>query len=188
MEDDERRRADIAAEGSHLDLLGVHRGNLRARSIVAGSKAVELTPEQELTNDIEFDTFSYVPPGFGQGPTNAIFQDNERHDGEVRYAGKLMQPREYQLPVPIRPIPIKFQNSVSDAVMNGWFKDAAKELLQEQMATRKVNASGGSMDVIPDDQNTISSATGAPGLPNAKYLRPAFNTTNYFMHAQLFSR
>jgi hypothetical protein len=181
----ERRQLEIAGEdpSGHLDLLGIPRGDIRSRAIVAGSEAVELTPEEQLMNDIKFDTFDYVPPGFGLGANNKIHLDNQRHEQKVRFRDPLMQPREYQFPVPIRPIPAEFQDSVPTQLINKWFQRAAKELLTEKMAESAVANRGGSTQAIPGDLNSVPTSTGKPRLRESRFMRPAYDNNDYWMPA-----
>lgn len=132
----------------------------RLNYLVPGSDDLVMSAAEQLRGDAEFDLFSTVKPGFGQGATNKLHLENEWHTKNIRYKGDLFTPNQYQGPElgvrPVRPSLTRVQTRAEQ--LKGFNVEANKAIAIEQyMRSLPGRASSG---ILPDDNNHINTATG----------------------------
>ena len=94
--------------------------SLRQTFEQATPEQVIAVSKQQLRSDIEFDMFSYVKPGFGNGPTNKLFNLQNARDAIVINDRSDMTPGQYLGPTDnIEPGPWQFQRVIPEKLWMG---------------------------------------------------------------------
>lgn len=136
---------------------------LRPRYGIAGPASVIPSKRDQLKSDVQFDMFSVVQPGFGQGVDNKIFLHNLARDAKIRYTGKMYGPGPYIGPLGgVNPMPWQWQPVKSEAHMDTVPKRELQTLRNEKKLLSAVGQ--GTALALPSDTG-LNSSTSSSELP-----------------------
>jgi hypothetical protein len=150
---------------------------IRPNYIESTGTELVLTPEEQIRGDVEFDLFSLVKPGFGQGVANTLFVENENRDKNIRYAGNLFTPNTYDGPemgaYPVRPSLRRVQTPHVQHLNTILQRDRDAQI-ESYMMTLVGSASN---SVLPDDNLYLSNPTGRSRRGKSPMI-PLFDTSH----------
>lgn len=137
---------------------------LRPRFGIAGVAEVIPPTREQLRSDLEFDLFSVVKPGYGEGSTNKLFLYEQARDDVLTYAGPFIGPGPYLGPLNTQhPMPWQWQTVKHESDINRFKGNSIARLNSMRSVVSKLGA--GSMWTqgrdVPEHPVSISSK----GLP-----------------------
>lgn len=138
--------------------------SLRPQYGIAGVQHVIPPVNEQIRSDIEFDMFSVVQPGFGEGVDNKLFLYQEARDKFIHFAKPFYSPNVWLGPSNYQhPLPWQWQN-VKDA------SDIARHLMktarQAIQTTNLIKAAGeGSANAFGRDVPEVVQKVSSSGLP-----------------------
>jgi len=153
---------------------------LRAKLPIAGTDEVREHPEQSLANDVEFETFSWVPDSnpYSLGENNRLDNLNRQHDF-IRYAARadLTYPRDFNDPLyanaPHLPIPETATGVLGQGQVRTLLLDTVVEPVVEGQTARDTHAETRETVFGPNDVVSNHSAKDIRGVGSR-------GTSNYF--------
>jgi len=85
--------------------------SLRPLYGIAGAEAVVPPVNEQIRSDIEFDLFSQVQPGFGEGAANKLFRYDQAREKLIRFAEPMYDTNAWDGPSQhLHPLPWQWQN------------------------------------------------------------------------------
>jgi hypothetical protein len=141
--------------------------SLRPKYGLLGPLDVIPSPFEQLRSDIQFDMFSWVQPGFGEGRDNKLFKFSQYNESDVQGTGKQFLPREdlgrinYQHAMPWQWQPVHDVNQ-SFALLRKE-EDKAPEIVR---LTRTLGE--GASGVLGYDRPEVSNSVSSQGLNRDK--------------------
>lgn len=113
----EEFKGDIST-GPHQD---VSRATLRPQYGVSGADQAIPDPREQLRSDLEFDLFSVVPPGYGEGVDNKLYLYQKAHEDYVRFQAPFFSPGPWLGPLnTLHPMPWQWQSIKSSNDINNY--------------------------------------------------------------------
>lgn len=127
---------------------------------LAGSDLVKSTQGETIQDDILFDTFSWVPDGYGLGPYNSLHLRNKQHD-LLRFGMEPMyQPRTQEEQNTCHPQPIEWENSLPKSVLQNSFVEMLEKQEIEGRGAEVIGMVGS--QIIPENVNERGSSKDLP--------------------------
>lgn len=137
---------------------------LRPRFGIAAPKDVIPPTTEQLRSDLEFDLFSVVPPGYGEGVSNKLFLYQRAWDDYLRFAPPFFGPGPWLGPLnTVYPMPWQWQTIKSGKDIKGHYDKEMSKLSAAKSVVRshgEGSAAAFGRDV-PEHPVSISSS----GLP-----------------------
>lgn len=93
------------------------RGSKGIRDMYEEAQGEDLgsTDKERFASNLQFELFSYVPPGFGNGIDNKLFRMDVNRKRLIEWADPMDQHRQYDGPTcGVSPLPYQWQNAMSD--------------------------------------------------------------------------
>jgi hypothetical protein len=150
--------------------------------MLAGTGPIETSPEQKDTQNMLFEGFSWVPPGFSLGPHNRLAKLNDQHN-VLRFGMEPMsQPRAmYPSNMPHR-LPAQFYESVAPAqIVSDMMLQQLKSSLAGYTTAQQLH---NPTQIMPYDYNAVPSsqtlqrrtpALTQPIVNNLRHYLPSFD-------------
>jgi hypothetical protein len=136
--------------------------------------------ENKLMSNIEFEQFSYVPPGFGNGADNKLFRMDNNRKRKIEWDEPMYKPRAYDGPESgITPLPPQWKNTMNaQTYFNAVAQEAQKGMFK--LKSKKLDI----QSCLPDD---IFSRKSDKLLPNRKtnILRPIIDNCELFQSTRI---
>ena len=94
---------------------------LRPQYGISGAENAIPHPHEQLRSDLEFDLFSVVPPGYGEGVDNKLYLYQKAHEDYVRFKGPFFSPGPWLGPLnTYHPMPWQWQSVKSTHDINNY--------------------------------------------------------------------
>lgn len=140
------------------------RATLRPRFGIAAAKDIIPSAREQLRSDLEFDLFSVVKPGYGEGVDNKQFLYQKAHEDYVRFAGPFFSPGVWLGPLNSQqPLPWQWQTVKSQSDINNY---NARIIDRRGKAASVIHSHGeGSANVFGRDIPEVASSVSSSGLP-----------------------
>jgi hypothetical protein len=137
---------------------------LRPRYGIAGAGDVIPSTAEQMRSDLEFDLFSVVQPGHGEGVANKQFLYQEARDKHIRFADPLYSPNVWLGPLnTYHPLPWKWESVKDQRDINAY---NAQVLARRMSAGNVVRAHGeSSAGAFGRDVPQIPVSRSSSGLP-----------------------
>jgi hypothetical protein len=172
---------------------------LRPQFGIAGAEDVIPPPKEQLRSDLEFDLFSVVPPGYGEGVSNKQFLYQRAWEDYIRFAPPFFEPAPWLGPLNTAyPLPWQWQNVKAPADVNRYYSKVASK---EAAANKVFNAHGeGSAAAFGRDVPETPMSISSSGLPrdrrsplepviqNSLAWTPEFDPAGYLLNQRGFKR
>ena len=173
---------DPVVEGRHDD----GRATLRPYYGIAGPADVIPSGKQQLKSDIQFDMFSVVQPGFGEGVDNRLFQQQEWWHNYYTNLGRKFAPQEWLGPINYaHPMPWQWQSIKNTSDVEKFYAARRQEA---KAALNLLKSMGeGSSSVLGKDTTEVPVSVSDSGLPrDAKCpLEPTYHNRMPFIPVAL---
>lgn len=107
---------------------------LRVKYGISGVPNAIPDPHEQLRSDLEFDLFSVVPPGYGEGVDNKLYLQEKMHNDFVHFREPFYSPGTWLGPLnTLQPMPWQWQTVKSQRDINSY---------HARVANRRRNALG----------------------------------------------
>ena len=140
---------------------------LRPSYGIAGPGDIIPSKDEQLRSDIEFDMFSVVQPGFGEGVDNKLFLYEEARRKYIIEGGDMFSPGQWLGPTnTLQPLPWQWQNVKAKGDIDHY---QSRVLQRQRNAMGAVRAFGaGSVSAMGYDHPQVVSETSSSGMPRPK--------------------
>lgn len=146
---------------------------------MAGSTDMIPGGRDQLLSDLEFDMFSIVQPGFGEGVTNKVFLQQEARDAKIVYhEPQYGYPRQWTGPTDgYTPLPWQWQDVMSNKDLDKEVQREATSMMLGNSMYQRYNRSG--TNVLGDDTgySLKMSSKGLPHPSNSPF-EPVYNNVH----------
>jgi hypothetical protein len=106
---------DIEADRSKDNYAGKGSQGLRDMFEEADGEDLGQTDKERFASNLQFELFSYVPPGFGNGIDNKLFRMDVNRKRLIEWDDPMNQHRAYDGPTcGVTPLPYQWQNDMTD--------------------------------------------------------------------------
>lgn len=107
---------DSAEFDEHTNFIDEKDGDtLRKYYEEATKKDVKVNEKASVMSNVNFDLFSYVPPGFGNGVDNKLFNMDVNHKRKIEWNDPMYMHRGYNGPeMGISPMPVQFKEQMTN--------------------------------------------------------------------------
>jgi hypothetical protein len=155
---------------------------LRPSFVEIGGQAIEKSREDEILNELLWNSFDYVPPNGYLGQRNKIYRDNLRNQ-QIRAMAPLWTCREWEPNHGLFPLPGQLQPTKSEGYIKQWTKKYRKRAsMAGKIKSRSANIKV--KEILDGDVNVAPSGKGLPYrkpgilksvIDNQFQLEPAFD-------------
>jgi hypothetical protein len=166
---------DVAAEGSH----DYAKPTLRPQFGQIGVSDAVPHPKAQMASDIEFDMFSVVPPGYGEGVDNKMYLYEKAHEDRIRFAPPFYSPGVWLGPLNTQQtMPWQWQTVKHQKDIDGYKNRVSRRIMDGTNYVRSLgeSSSGAIGRDVPEYTTNISSS----GLRRDR--RSPFEPTIHNMH------
>jgi hypothetical protein len=131
--------------------------------------------ENKLRSNIEFEQFSYVPPGFGNGVDNKLFRMDNNRKRKIEWNNPMYKPRAYDGPESgITPLPPQWKNTMDAKT---YFNGVAQ--LAQEGINKKKSKTAEQFSVLSNDLMSTRSEKLLPNRSITPYLPVIFNNEHF---------
>ena len=134
---------------------------------------LQYSDKEKFASNLQFELFSYVPPGYGNGIDNKLFRMDVNRKRLIEWCDPLNQHRQYDGPTcGIAPLPYEWQNTMTDAQYSQCVKKVANE------ARTKLEAKNG--PISSSLLGEVFTQPSSKGLPQTHptFFQKAINVTD----------
>jgi hypothetical protein len=136
---------------------------LRARFPIGGEQILKISQDKQIMQDVQFDLFSWVPEGFGNGETNKLFLLDQLHEKKIKFMDPMSMPRRDSGPLgAVFPVCSQFSETRTPDDITSFLNHKKRKL---EDAFNTFTPMTLSVQSLGNDNNFLVGSKGLPSKP-----------------------